>query len=294
MPRVIYWIQHGNFQPWTTPRVSQLVYPVNSGLQFLWTILLTRSDKFVGLVQWMAAIISAVTIYGISGMLRAKFAGRLFSALIFLTLPSVIMQSTTPQNDLIAAALFGISIYFLLKFLDEKIIINIIFSAFTLGLLIGTKQTVFYLIPGLGIIFLMLWLYFRLIKPREIIIFVVTVMITFLFIGSSIFFINYNHFGHPLGEKDIVNSSIQATSSIQTSVSQIGMNSLRFLYQFADPTGVCPLHYGGGELNCELLLANNYLILLEFQLKRSFTVLTRINFRYQKHTSFKKMKPGLE
>lgn len=238
LSRVIYWIQHGNFLPWATPRVSQVVYPVNSGLQFLWTMLLTRSDKFVGLVQWSAAIISAVAIYGISGLLGAKFSGRLFAGLIFLTLPSVILQSTTPQNDLIAAALFGVSIYFLLKYLKEKINVNLILSAISLALLIGTKQTVLYLFPGLGIIFLVLWIYFRLIKPKEIIIFAVTVIITFLIIGSSIFFINLHYFGHPLGEKEVVSSSIQATSSIQTSVSQVSLNSLRFLYQFTDPTGL--------------------------------------------------------
>ena len=238
LPRVIYWIQHGNFAPWETARIFQLMYPVNSGLQFLWSILLSNSDHWVGLVQWSAAIAGSLSIYGIAGLMGAKFAWRLFPGLIFLTLPSVVMQSTTTQNDLIAAGLFGIFFYFLLKMFKNNAINNLFCAAFTMGLLIGTKQTILYLLPGLGLLFLIYWLYFKSIKLKEILLFSGITMTTFLIIGSVIFFINWDYFGHPLGGKEVVNSSIQATKSIQSSVSQIGMNSIRFLYQMVDPTGL--------------------------------------------------------
>jgi len=238
LPRVIYWIQHGNFSPWDTARIFQLMYPVNSGLQFWWSILLTQSDKFVGIVQWSAALVAAFCIYGISGLLGSKFPGKIFASLIFLTIPSVVMQSTTTQNDLTAAALFGISFYFLILFTKDKSKSNLVLSALTLGLVVGTKQTILYLIPGYGLVISLMWLYFKKIKTKEIFIFSAVALISFLIIGSTIFFINYDYFGHPLGGKDVVASSIQATSSIQTSLSQISINSMRFLYQMVDPTGL--------------------------------------------------------
>jgi hypothetical protein len=238
LPRVVYWIQHGNFLPWDTARIFQLMYPVNSGLQFLWTILLTKSDHWVGLVQWTAAIVSAISIYGISSILGSKLPGRLFSGLIFLTLPAVVMQSTTTQNDLTAAALFGVFYYFFIQVIRCKSIKNLYLAAFTVALVIGTKQTILYILPGFGIIFLMFWLKFRFITFKQIFIFSGIVILTFLVIGSSIFFINLDYFGHPLGGKEVVSSSIQATKSVQSSVSQISLNSLRFLYQMADPTGL--------------------------------------------------------
>jgi hypothetical protein len=238
MPRVIYWIQHGNFEPWDTGRIFQLMYPVNSGLQYLWSILLSKSDHWVGLVQWSAAIVSALSIYGIAGMMGAKFPWRLYSGLIFLTLPSVIMQSTTTQNDLTAAGLFGVFFYFLLKTIKKNTINNIFCAAIPLGLVVGTKQTILYLLPGLVLLLLIYWLYFKSIQLKKILLLIGISILTFLMIGSVIFFINADYFGHPLGRKEVVNTSIQATESIQTSISQIGLNSTRFLFQMVDPTGL--------------------------------------------------------
>ena len=238
MVRVLYWLQHGDYSPWFTRRNSQLVYPVNPGLAILWTILFSGTDRWVAFVQFFSSIASALTVVGIAKSLGVKTRSAVFAGLIFLTFPTVTLQTTTTQTGLISAALFGISLYFFNVALKHKETSSFILSALSLGLALGSKQTIFFLLPGWGIAMLILWLVHKQITFRQLLLWAGTVLVSFLLLGSQIFFISYQKFGSPLGPSGSVEQSTVAFESAGKAVSQVSLNTVRFLYQFADPSGL--------------------------------------------------------
>ena len=238
MVRVLYWLQHGNYQPWSTQRTWQIIYPVNAQLNILWTILFTGTDQFVGLIQWSAGIFSAICVMGLARELKAKRTGAIFAGLIFLTYPIVALQTTTTQNGLVATVLFGISFYYFFRSTNQKSNKLLILSGFSLGMAIGTKQTVLFLLPGWGIAMLLLWLAYKKITFKKLSIWAASVVVAFLILGSQIFFINLKQYGHPLGPKNTVQNSTAPFSSVENSLAQVTINSTRFLYQLADPSGL--------------------------------------------------------
>ncbi|MCD4752011.1 MAG: glycosyltransferase family 39 protein [Anaerolineaceae bacterium] len=238
MVRVLYWLQHGNYHPWPTQRTWQVIYPVNAQLNILWTILFTGADQFVGLIQWSAGIFSAICVMGLASELKAKRTGAIFAGLIFLTYPIVALQTTTTQNGLVATALFGISFYYFFRSISQQSNKLLILSGISLGIAVGTKQTVLFLLPGWGIAMLLLWLAYKKITFKKLSIWAASVTVAFLVLGSQIFFINLKQYGHPLGPKNTVQTSTAPFSSIENSLSQVTINSTRFLYQLADPSGL--------------------------------------------------------
>ena len=245
MSRIGYWLEHGNYFPWATVRVWQITYPVNGQLQFYWSVLFSRTDHFVAFAQWSAAIASAVAVAGIARLNHYTKAQSVFSGLIFLSLPAIILQSSTTQNDLIICALFILVIYFLYNFIQTKNITALLSSGIALGLGIGTKQTVLFLLPGLMLLVLFLWLVGKQIKFKQLLLWGVTSILTFLLLGSQIYISNYINFHHPLGMESSVSQSTSVFRS-KNLATIFPLNASRLLYQMADVSGIPDPLWGYG------------------------------------------------
>ncbi len=154
LARIGFWLQHGNLIPWLTKNLFTLIYPINANLLMMWSMLFTKSAAFTGFIQWSAALAGSTAIFGISRLLGWQRAPALFSGLLFLSLPEILLQSTTSQLDLIIAALFAIAIYFLLLGVVMKSIRAMIISALAFGIAAGTKQIILFALPGLTILLL--------------------------------------------------------------------------------------------------------------------------------------------
>ena len=115
LARVAFWLQHGDMFPWNTPNKFNLIYPINANLLMLWTMLFTNSWLITGFIQWFSALAGAVSIFGISRRLGWHRAGALFAGLVWLSLPEILLQSTTTQLDLLVGVLVVIAIDFLIS-----------------------------------------------------------------------------------------------------------------------------------------------------------------------------------
>jgi len=144
LPRVMHWIENQTLRPYFTHIWRQVRYPFTGTLGLLWLMLLSGSDKLLSLLQWNFLIGIMVAIYGISRLINLKARQALFSALIFATLPIVVVQSSTTQNDLVLSFFVITAFYFLISG-------NLAFSALALGLALGTKLTAVFVLPGLVI-----------------------------------------------------------------------------------------------------------------------------------------------
>ena len=239
LARVGYWLQHGNLLIWPTPSYHNIVYPVNANLLILWTILFTRNDSLVGFIQWTAALASATAIFGLARLLGWDRPQSLFAGLLWLTLPEILMQSTTTQQDLIVATLFIITIYFFILGIQQKSIQLIILSGLTLGLTIGTKQVAIFSFPGLVLFILIIWLKDRKNNSKLIITWILASIVSVFLLGSYIYFQNSIFFGNPIGNKQSIAAEINGRSE-GTFANKLTFNTARLLYQGIDFTGFPP------------------------------------------------------
>ncbi|NMC55304.1 MAG: hypothetical protein GYA48_16895 [Chloroflexi bacterium] len=245
LSRVGFWLQRGSFFPWSTPRIWQITYPVNAQLQMFWSVLFTRSDRLVGFTQWFAALAAALAVVGLARLNKATISQAIFAGLVFLSLPAIVLQSTTTQNDLVICALFITAIYFFFLALQDKHPSSVLLSGLALGLGVGTKQTIFFLLPTLALVALLAWLVFKQIPFKRLLVWAAAALAAFGLIGSQIFISNQIHFGNPLGSKAAVEQStgiLRSEGLIESSL----INGSRLLYQMADLAGLPDPLWGYG------------------------------------------------
>lgn len=230
LARVVYWLQQGSFQQLTSNSVYAKIYPFNAQLNVLWTFLSSRSDQFAGFVQFFAALISGLAIYGICRLLNGQRKYSLLISLIWLTLPLVVFQATTTQFDLVSTALFTITVFFFFDYLKNHEFHSLIFSGIGLGLSIGTKQTVFMMLPAFVIILLILLIAKKL-ALRVILHWMAVSLVSLLLMGSYIYLNNMHVYGNPLGPlKHVRSDSLGAYSFLE----KLRYNPQRFFFQFTN------------------------------------------------------------
>ena len=246
MSRIIYWLHHGDYFPWDTIKNWQIIYPVNAQLQSYWSVLFTRSDHFVGFGQYFAALFSALAITGICRINGLSKKQSSIAGFIFLTLPAIVLQSSTTQNDLIITALFIISIYYFFYGMQEKKLSSFTLSGICIGLAVGTKQTMLFLLIPYVLLYFLAWLVFKKVTFKQLFHLGWVSILTFLLIGSQIFISNFINFGHPLGSPETVQSQSLNILRSGDAASITITNTSRFLYQMADLSGLPDPLWGYG------------------------------------------------
>lgn len=237
LSRVGYWLQHGSFFPWPTSRVYQVFYPVNSTLQFFWTVLFWGGDRLVGFVQWLAGLFSALAVFGLARLLRGSRPQAALAALVFLSFPIVLLQLTTTQNDLVITALFAAAVYFLLLGLQHRQKSPLLLSALCIGLGLGTKQTFYFLLPGLILLTLSTWRQLgRRIIP-QLVIWSAGSVFFFILFAAYMNVINLVHWGNPFGTPERV-GMLSGDLNIANTARSMVYNIPRYLYQAVDTSGL--------------------------------------------------------
>ena len=237
LARVIHWLQNGSFRPWETKITWQVVYPFNAQLQFLWFFLFTSSDRLVGFVQFASGLVSFLAIYRIGLFFSWPKSRSLFAAMIWAVFPEILLQSTSTQNDLVLAALLTSCILFLFIGIKEISITYLVFSGLSLGLALGTKQTMLFLIPGFGLALIFIVTKFRKTILKSLIIWSVASLVSFVFLGSFIYIQNLIYFHSPAGPSEKVEGQMNEFSFENVS-DELPVNISRLIYQSVDPSGL--------------------------------------------------------
>lgn len=235
LSRVGYWLQHNSFYPWPTPNPRQISFPMNAEIGILWTVLFWGTDQLAGFVQWLAVPASMVAIVGLARMLGSTRAQSVFAALIWATFTEIVLQSTTTQNDLVASAFFVSMVYLLYLGLRSNRRGVLLLSGLALGLALGTKATVLFLLPGLALTVIMLWLRHGKQGFRQLFVWAEASLAGFLLVGAYVFALNLLVYGHPLGPPSLIDSHVRSSAS---RLEMLTTNTIRYLYQAVDPTGL--------------------------------------------------------
>jgi hypothetical protein len=122
-------------------------FPPNAEIADSFTMILSKSDRFVGFVQLTSLLAGMTAIAGIARRIGLSVREALFGALLFATLPVVILQSATALNDLVFGSFLVICAYFLLTWTR----VTLALATLALGLAIGTKVTALLGLPVLAL-----------------------------------------------------------------------------------------------------------------------------------------------
>jgi 4-amino-4-deoxy-L-arabinose transferase-like glycosyltransferase len=282
LSRIGYWLQNGSFFPWPSSRIYQLFYPVNAQLQMFWLVLFMREDVLVAAVQWLATLVAGVGVFGLARWLGYSRRASAFATLIFLCFPLLLLQATTAQNDLVAAALFIPVVYFFVIGVERHDARALALSALSLGLGLGTKQTYYFLLPGLGLLVLLAAIKFGKSIFHDLVRWGVSCLVAVLVFTIYMNVVNYVYFGNPFGPPD---NFEKATGDAGAILGRLTYNVPRLLYQALDTSGL-PRPIDGYAHKVKALIAGGILDVLHFQIEGSqYTVSPHVFDLSEKNTN---------
>jgi hypothetical protein len=151
LSRAAAWYQHGGVY-WipNAPTERQNAFPAGAELAGLWTFVAIHSDAAAAVVQFCAQLAAATATYGIGVRLGFRRSASAFAALLVPTFAIVVLESTTTQNDLVAASLVAAGLYFILGTSDaRRATVEASLSGVALGLAVGVKWTALLAAPGI-------------------------------------------------------------------------------------------------------------------------------------------------
>ncbi|NDJ75993.1 MAG: glycosyltransferase family 39 protein, partial [Chloroflexi bacterium] len=206
MPRVVHWLQRGSFFHWDTPDARQVIFPMNAELGILWTMLMSGTDTYVEFVQWSMVAVAGLGIYGLGRLLGFPRPGSVFAVLLWATLPEIVLQSTSTQNDLVVSAFFVSAVYLL--FLGMKTSHNgaLVLSGLAFGLAFGAKSTMFFVLPGFGLALLGVWWQTGRAGLRQLVVWGTSALLMTVLLGLYVYVLNTIYYDNPLGPEDWVDS----------------------------------------------------------------------------------------
>jgi len=236
LTRVAFWIQHRSLAPWPTPYLSQTAFPPNAEIGSLASMLFLHRDLLAGFTQWFSALAASVSIFGLARGFGSSRRQAGFAALLFLTLPMIVLQATTTQNDLTAAALVTAMVFLLWLGLRTRQTGMLILSGAAMGLALGTKFTVVMALPGFaaGLAYIILTR-----KPRPI-----RMVLTwagacaagFVLLGAFMYVQNWRYFRSPIGSQEMLSNQVNHDAVGLGTL--IHSNVARDIYSLMDLCGV--------------------------------------------------------
>ncbi len=201
LPRIGYWIESNDFSPYHTSTYNsvQVSYPINAQIPPLRSIVLSDGLHFVGLDQWVAAVISGVAVYGLALATKARRLQAAFVSLAWMLTPAVIGQAGIMLTDMVSVAgLLMVLLFGILGWREEKAWM-LVASSLSLALLVGSKQTAFFALPGVALVVLAAFLKSE--NRRRWIAWGLGTVPLMLWCGIDRYFLNWRFFGHPLGDE---------------------------------------------------------------------------------------------
>jgi hypothetical protein len=148
LPRAAFWKQqHGVAPVSASPDDRINVFPPNAEIEMAVSMILSRGDRFVGIVQILSVIATVVAIAGIARRLGYTARQSMFGALAFASLPVVVLQAPTALNDLAVMGYLVIAAYFAMGPTKRELALG----ALALALAEGTKGTMVFALPALAL-----------------------------------------------------------------------------------------------------------------------------------------------
>ena len=148
LPRAALWKQqHAVGYVPNAPDERLDVFPPAAEIETAVSMILSRGDRYVALVQLLALVAACLAIAGIARRLGLGRSAAAFGALAFATFTVVLLQTPTALNDLVVAAFLIVCAYFAMGSSRTELAL----AALALALAVGTKGTAAFALPALAL-----------------------------------------------------------------------------------------------------------------------------------------------
>lgn len=234
LARIGFWIQNGTMSHYETSLIRQLIFPINSEILILWSMVFLKSDYLAQIPEYLSYIGCLFILFSFLSYLKISTRRILWTIFILASFPAVILESMSCQTNLIIAFLLMSSLYLFIFGVKENDKKSLIFSAVSYSIALGTKNTAFLFLPAFGIVYCLIS--FNALKHnfyKPLLIFFISVIPAFILLGSYNFFLNYIDFGSPFSPP-----SFMHLHNPEISLKGFITNIIKYLIIFLDFSGI--------------------------------------------------------
>ena len=153
MARITNWISHQSVAHYPTNIFRQIFQPPFSEYVIMNLNILNGGDFFSNSVQFVFLLFSLVAIVSIVGLFKINRQFKFIAIFLVVTIPEVILQASSTQNDIVVSFFILSSIYFAVKAVYEINIQNYLFLGISIGLGVLTKGTAYIYFTPILLIF---------------------------------------------------------------------------------------------------------------------------------------------
>jgi len=194
LARSAFWLQSGGVGYIHDAYDQRLNFnPPNGEIGFAFVLGVTRDENLVGFVQFFAALACAVGVFAFARRLGLRGIEAAFGALLFLSLPLVLLQSSGAKNDIVVASFLLAAAVF---FVGDKRR-DVALGSLATALAVGTKFTAAYGLAVLVAVALAA-------PPRSARVSRVAGLALGAALGSYWYIVNAHETGHLLGDQSSV------------------------------------------------------------------------------------------
>ena len=233
--RVAFWIQNKSLAHFETSSIRQVMFPPNAEIFYLWPLVFIKKDFLAGMAQFISFCGSLWVLTSFLSYIKISKKRILWAVFIFASLPEIILQASSTQNDLVLGFFLFASLYLFIYGVREKEKISLIMSAMAIGISMGIKGSVFMFLPILGIIYTVISV--RSEKKqfyKPLLLCGSWTVLFFLLLSSYNYILNYLEFRNPLGLESYMDFYMPPDKSIQSFIANI----IRYNLAFIDFTGI--------------------------------------------------------
>lgn len=145
MGRIGHWMQQQSIRPFATHIERQLYQPPLSEWIILHTMGLAGSDLFANAVQWVAGGGCCVALSLLTRMFGGNRTGQVATVFAAATVPMVILQMSSTQNDVVVSYYLIVLAVYLLRYYRTKRASALVWAGLSLGFACLTKGTAYLL-----------------------------------------------------------------------------------------------------------------------------------------------------
>jgi len=232
--RVAFWIQNKSLEHFETSSIRQVMFPPNAEILYLWVLVFIKKDFLAGMAQFISFCGSLWVLTSFLTYLKISKKRILWAVFIFASLPEIILQASSTQNDLVLGFFLFASLYLFIYGVREKEKISLVMSAMAIGISMGIKGSVFMFLPILGIIYTIISVRSeknQFYKP--LLLCGSWTVLFFLLLSSYNYILNYQEFHNLLGLESYMDFYMPPDKSIQSFIANI----IRYNLAFIDFTG---------------------------------------------------------
>lgn len=226
--RSLFWIDNGTLNHFPAAESRLIMFPVNSEILYTWFLLFLRKDILLGVFNFCGVILYFAGLYGVMSFITKSLRKRLWVVLVSLSFPFALVRFSGVETGLIISALTLVAICLYMRFINNKDICAGVMGALAISLAIGTKTSVFFMLPGLFI--WSVW-YARYVSKKDfckpVIQFYLFAAMTFLVFASYNYILNFINYGHFFAAENVARGH-----SNTDGILSVPSNLFRYVFDF--------------------------------------------------------------